>query len=671
MAIDKDGRKRIEKLVGDCRKLLENEYGAQFQTVFGIGLDGTIAALESLGHLSDGERRIAVALREELSHFASGRSEKKEIAQAAERLLRELSFTTLNRFAALKLCERREFLFESVSAGYVSRGFELYSRLAGPALGESHERYSRYLESVFDELSLDLGALFDRRAPGSILFPREKALLELLNFMNDTGLDAVWGEDETIGWMYQYFNSKEERREMRADSGGAPRNSRELAVRNQFFTPRYVVRFLVDNSIGRLWFEMTKGKTELDQVCGLLVRKPNVVFLSEGEKPPLTEDENVDCHLFRRLKDPREIRMLDPACGSMHFGLYAFDLFEVIYREAWDANMECFHDFRSGGMGREEFLRQVPALIIEHNIHGIDIDRRCAQIAALSLWLRAQKSWKEAGIPVAERPRIKRSGIACAEAMPGEVSHLEEYVAGLKPMVLGELVKSIWTEMRLAGEAGSLLKIEERIEREVARAKTAWKVWTIDMKRQLLPQGDLFSRSRQLSLKDMLGYDVADVGEATEWEGMEARLLSALKGFAEAAQAENGTGKRLFADDAAAGFAFIDLCRKRYDAVLMNPPFGESATGAKQYITDEYPRTKNDLAAAFIEMGLRRLEEGGFVGAITTRTIFFLSSHTKFREEIMLKEARPVVFADLGFGVLDAMVETAAYVVEKTQKMEH
>ncbi len=66
-----------------------------------------------------------------------------------------------------------------------------------------------------------------------------------------------------------------------------------------------------------------------------------------------------------------------------------------------------------------------------------------------------------------------------------------------------------------------------------------------------------------------------------------------------------------------------------------------------------------------LNLGLKRLEEGGAVGAITTRTIFFLSSHTKFREEIMLKEARPVVFADLGFGVLDAMVETAAYVVEK------
>lgn len=665
MAIGKDDRKKIEKLVGDCRKLLEAEFGAQFQTVYGIGLDGSIAAIGTLGHLSDSERRIALALREELSHFAAGKAEKKELALAAERLLRELSFTTLNRFAALKLCERRDFLFESISSGYGSRGFELYVKLAGSSLGESYERYSCYIKSVFDELSLDLGALFDRRAPGAILFPREKALLELLDLLNDKDLDQFWAEDETIGWMYQYFNSKEERREMRADSGGAPRNSRELAVRNQFFTPRYVVRFLVDNSIGRLWYEMTKGDSSISDRCELLVKKPKTRFLAKGEKIPVSEDESIDYCAFRKLKDPREIRMLDPACGSMHFGLYAFDLYEVIYREAWDRYPECFSDLRSAGMSREDFLTQVPALIIEHNIHGMDIDRRCAQIAALSLWLRAQKSWKEAAIPVASRPRITKSNIACAEAMPGEVKLLEEYASSLKPVVLGDLVKSVWTHMRLAGEAGSLLKIEECIEKEVSRAKTAWKVWTIDMKKQVYSQGDFFTKGNQLSLKELLGYDVADIGEAAEWEGMEARLLSALKGFAEAAVPENGTGKRLFADDAASGFAFIDLCRKRYDAVLMNPPFGESAAGAKQYIADEYPRTKNDLAAAFIEMGLKRLEAGGSVGAITTRTIFFLSSHTKFREEIMLKEARPVVFADLGFGVLDAMVETAAYVVEK------
>jgi hypothetical protein len=663
MAIGKDDRKRIEKLVGDCRALLEAEFGAQFQTIYGIGLDGSIADMNTLGHLSDNEQRIALALREELLHYAEGKAEKKALATATEKLLREIAFTTLNRFAALKLCERRDFLFESIGSGYSSRGFDLYSRLAGPSLGESYQRYVCYLESVFDELSLDLGALFDRRAPGAILFPRETALLALLELLNDASLDHLWAEDETIGWMYQYFNSKDERREMRAESGGAPRNSRELAVRNQFFTPRYVVRFLVDNSLGQLWYEMTRGETGLSDMCTLLVRKPHVRFLAKDEKAPASEDENTDYHPYRALKDPREIRMLDPACGSMHFGLYAFDLYEVMYREAWDRYPECFSDLRAAGMSRDEFLKRIPAMIIEHNIHGIDIDRRCTQIAALSLWLRAQRSWKEAAIPAASRPKILKSNIACAEPMPGEATFLEEYAASLKPSLLGDFVKAVWQDMRLAGEAGSLLKIDDTIQSALKKAKTAWDVWTKEIQKRSL--AGLFEDRSSDDFKAMLGYDIREIKDVSEWEGMELKLLSALKGFAEAAQTVNGTSKRLFADDAAAGFAFIDLCRKRYDVVLMNPPFGEPAAGSKQYIADEYERSKNDLASAFIEMGLKRLERRGYLGAITTRTIFFLSSHTRFREEIVLKEAKPVVFADLGFGVLDAMVETAAYVLEK------
>jgi hypothetical protein len=665
MAIEKADRKNIEKLVVGCRKLLETEFGAQFQMLYGIGLDGIVADIATLGHLSDTELRTARALRDELSHLAAGAYDKKALIQATERLLHELSFTTLNRFAALKMCEQRDFLVQSIGAGYSSKGFELYGRLAGPALGDSFERYSCFLSSMFDELSMDLGVLFDRHAPGALLFPRENALLDLLGLLNDGSLASLWAEDETIGWMYQYFNTKEERRAMREDSGGAPRNSRELAVRNQFFTPRYVVRFLVENSLGRQWYEMTRGKTSLVSTCEFLVRKPKSIFLSQGESAPAALDDATDYVAHRPHKDPREIRILDPACGSMHFGLYAFDLLEVIYREAWDNHPELLADLCEKGMSREEFLERVPALIIERNIHGIDIDLRCAQIAALSLWLRAQKSWKEAGITAAKRPSISRSNIACAEPMPGENALLEEYTSGLKPAVLGGLVASIWKEMRLAGEAGSLLRIEERIEEEVHKAKTAWKVWTIDMGREHHTQIDMFRRDRQLNLKDLLGYDVSDIEEASEWVDMEGRLLQALNEFEEKTNAEGMGGKRLFAEDAAAGFSFIDICRKRYDVVVMNPPFGESAAGAKEYIAQKYPRTKNDLAAAFIEMGLRRLEKGGLLGAITTRTIFFLSSHTKFREEIMLKEARPVVFADLGFGVLDAMVETAAYVVEK------
>jgi len=102
--------------------------------------------------------------------------------------------------------------------------------------------------------------------------------------------------------------------------------------------------------------------------------------------------------------------------------------------------------------------------------------------------------------------------------------------------------------------------------------------------------------------------------------------------------------------------------------VLMNPPFGESSGPSKPAIERAYPRTKNDVYAAFVERWVGKLRRRGRLGAITSRTGFFLSSFKKWREEVLLTDAPPAVVADLGYGVLDtAMVETAAYVLERAK----
>jgi hypothetical protein len=98
----------------------------------------------------------------------------------------------------------------------------------------------------------------------------------------------------------------------------------------------------------------------------------------------------------------------------------------------------------------------------------------------------------------------------------------------------------------------------------------------------------------------------------------------------------------------------------------MNPPFGALSRGVKDLLTKAYPLSKNDLLAIFVERGLELLRPGGRLGAITSRTGFFLSSFQKWREEIVLGIATPDVMADLGQGVMDdAMVEAAAYVLSK------
>ena len=248
-------------------------------------------------------------------HRASGLTD----AEAVARFVRDAAFTTLNRFVALKMLEARELVQQCVSAGPESAGYREFVGLApGVASLPARGGYRLYLESLFDELSTDVKVLFDRRDAASLLWPRHNAFHKLLTELNRSELSRVWAEDETIGWFYQFFNSKEERQKMR-DESQAPRNSRELAVRNQFFTPRYVVQFLVDNTLGRTWVEMFAR----DQ-AHLSVRVPR---RARGERQTV------------RTQGSRDFRILDPACGSGHFLLYSFDLLEQMYREAWEHSL--------------------------------------------------------------------------------------------------------------------------------------------------------------------------------------------------------------------------------------------------------------------------------------------------------------------------------------------
>ena len=123
-------------------------------------------------------------------------------------MVREQAFTTLNRLAALRMMEARGLVMECVAKGYQSRAFQLYQRVAGSALGETGDAYRVFLLSLCDLYGADLPALFDRHYPNGRLFPREPALLPLLDLINAAGIEQLWGEDETIGWIYQYFNSR-------------------------------------------------------------------------------------------------------------------------------------------------------------------------------------------------------------------------------------------------------------------------------------------------------------------------------------------------------------------------------------------------------------------------------------------------------------------------------
>ncbi|NLX96466.1 MAG: BREX-1 system adenine-specific DNA-methyltransferase PglX, partial [Rhodopirellula sp.] len=371
----------------------------------------------------------------------------------------------------------------------------------------------------------------------------------------------------------------------------------------------------------------------------------------------------------RPKKDPRDLRILDPACGSGHFLLYAFDLLERIFEEAW-SDSESPKSEVTGRTIQEDFetldhlRREIPKLIVEHNLHGIDIDPRAVQIAASALWLRAQKTWKSLGLKAQERPRIARSNIVTAEPMPGEEDMRREFTAGLKPRVLGQIVDEVFEKMKLAGEAGSLLKIEEEIKEAVAAAGNQWREGP-KPEQQLLFPVMASPRPKQQELR----FDVKGVTDERFWDQAEDRILEALKEYAERAENGHATRRRLFAEDAARGFAFIDLCRKRYSAVVMNPPFGQSSASSAKYIKSAFGKAAFDLFASFLEGGLKRLESTGSMGAITTSAGFYRNQVAEWRADFFL-DGSIRACADLGGHVLDgATVRAATYVRDASPRV--
>lgn len=603
--MDKTTRNSIERFTQRARRLLQEDFATQLDATFDIRQSHAFP--ESPGrHLSARQKADFRRILASLTHkAASGMSGPAALVD----YIRDASFTMINRLVALKMLESQGLLRECISKGSNSSGYNEFTLLAeGLKTLPNGAGYRLYLECVCDELSSEIKVLFDRNDAASVLWPSHQVFTQLLDLVNAEDLVTVWGQEETIGWVYQYFNSIEERKKMREESP-APRNSRELAVRNQFFTPDYVVRFLSDNTLGRIWYGMMGGRTKLADSCEYMVKD------AEGEPGS------------RPKKDPRDIRVLDPACGSGHFLLRAFEMLLVIYEEAWkDENQAVSsvtgktlkHDYPS----LDGFRRELPGLILRHNLHGVDIDPRCAQIAQLALWMRAQKAFQDFGLEKADRPVIRRSNIVIAEPMPGEKDLLEEFSKQLENPTVRARFDRIARELDLAGDLGLLLKLEK-----------------------------LSQTKAELQLD--------------AFEPADDEIRVSLERFLDEATALQQARRRLFAEDSGQGLGLVELAEQRYDVVLMNPPFGAGSARAKKDFEKAYPRTKNDVYAAFVERGIELLNPRGMLGAITSRTGFFLSSFQKWREEIILKQAPPVVFADLGYGVLDsAMVETAAYCLE-------
>lgn len=783
MALDKATRNTLRNAVTRCRRLLEEAVGDVLEGQYGVHRDGRIEDEAAMGHLPPDRREDRARVLASLAHI---RARGVKPAEAVPVLVREAAYTHLNRLCAYKMLEGRKLVREAVGRGPNSTGFKVYLAEHPEAerlwsTGRQDVAYRHFLDWLGKSLSTEIGVLFSPTDSANRLYPPQRVLDQVLAIINGEDLREVWDEEETIGWVYQYFTPKELRDKARKESA-APRNADELAFRNQFYTPRYVVEFLTENTLGRTWYEMGRSETALAE-RRYFVRRKHPIWLGEGadapepfpECPParaeawpsadpldeagiwvrpnptvtgwdhqiayahtlaagydalpnlggseaamafaqerwaewertgtwtgtfeelrlvhfarvrndrvnewVADDDTPPpgtAELYRAIgdrwdlevetiphrpkKDPRELRVLDPACGSGHFLLYAFDLLLTMYREAWDDSTsppfaETGHTLRDDYTDPDAFPGALPGLILRHNLHGIDIDLRAVQIAQLALWLRAQRAYADVGLALSDRPPITRVNVVAAEPLPGERDLLAEFQRTLDPPVLADLVGDVWEGMAGIGEIGSLFKAEDMVRHAVAEAKREWQSGSA------FDQVTLFAADAPPKQERL---DLSFISDEAFWQDAERRVRVALRLYAESVANGDRYRRRLFADDAAQGFAFLELFEAPFDIVLMNPPFGAVSQGARGYIERNYPRTKNDLYAAFVEHGLEVLHPGGYLGAITSRTGFFLTSFRKWREEIILAGSRIHVVADLGQGVLDtAMVETAVYALER------
>lgn len=407
-------RAALERLIVRARSTLEKDLEAQAEGRYGINRDGTIEDKAAL-HLDPSalaDRREIVAIVEHL------RNEGESATGAVARLIREAAFTHLNRLVAIRVAEAMGLVPPSIGEGRASRGFREVLEVAPLLAGDETNGYWAYLQLCGDEMAGDAPALFDPRNPLLTLSPSVAALDDLVTLFSDPAAQEIWIASDTFGWAYQFFNTGDERRQMREESQ-VPRNSRELAVRNQFFTPRYVIDFLVQNTLGRRLLE-AEPDSQLIEALPLLVDPPT----EAGEPLPLDE-----------------VRVLDPACGSGHFLLGCYDLLE----DAWQ-------------------LRGVEpadaAPLIVPTLWGIDIDPRCAQVASAAIVFRARRHCRDLPLP--------RPSVITARSLPDGSESWEQVLASL-PTDRRDLVQRMREALVQAPILGPALKVEERLAAEIRR----------------------------------------------------------------------------------------------------------------------------------------------------------------------------------------------------------
>ena len=623
--MDSATRGRLHDLVLKARARLIREARDLLEGVYGLRADGDLAPAETLPAVGSLEEARVTRARLE-SHLADEAAAGLAGPDAVARLVKEVAFTHLNRLVAFKMMESRRLMRGTVERYQDANAFKFYladhpaeqarydaGSVPQDALGEGPRdtAYRHFLLHQCAEMAEQIRVLFDPDNLPSRLFPRPPALTTLIGWLNDPDLKDAWGQDETIGWVYQYFNEVEKAEVFARLNKGAKVHADEIPAATQLFTPNWVVRALVQNTLGRLWLAIHPD-SHLGEELDYLV--------------PLAQEAPAE-----PLRPVREITLLDPACGTMHFGLVAFDLFAAMYRE------EIERASQPGWPERPSVadVADIPAAIVEHNLFGIDIDLRAVQLSALTLLLKARSLNRQAG--------LTDHNLACADVSPLNGLRLGAF---LKEMSFGHplyerLIRGLWARLKDSNQLGSLLRLEADLETLIA--------------------GERRTMDRKGQMPILLGFPAnqfdTEEGRQEFWHIIEGQVIQAFDEFARQ-QTETGRDERYFAGEAVKGLRLLDLMGRRYDVVVANPPYMSSrnmSPAMGEYLKKDYPDAKRDLYAAFIARCTEMLAPHGRLGMITQQSFMFISSYEALRGKLLgtaaiesMIHVGPRAFAEIG-----------------------
>lgn len=481
MTLTPSARRRLSETIRDLRARLLADLHAAVVAEYRLTLPVARSGLSEAAAIK--RQRLEGFLEEKVR---AGRARdvagKEEIRKRAlEGAVKEAASTLLNRLVFVRRLEALGLSRPLVlTGGWRSQGFRELNDFA-PGLtidtGDPAEGYPFLLKLLFDELALDLPGLFGEVGVSALIpvpLPTLRAVVEALD---EPDLAPAWDDDTALGWVYQYWNDPEREALDAKVNGGGKVAPHEIASKTQMFTERYMVEWLLQNSLGDLWFDICRKngwKSDAEEVLPSLearraawreARAKDEIAATE----PMAVAEGLEEHWKWWVRKPapedlpegtpssiRDVKVLDPACGSGHFLVSAFDHLAALYRE------EARH------RGETWTERQIAEEILEKNLFGVDIDPRAIQIAAAGLFLKARALDRSA------RPRalnLVAPALGLANLPPGDpalVKLRDELKA--EAGVPYELTDAVLAALSGVDHLGTLLKVDEAVEEAIRKA---------------------------------------------------------------------------------------------------------------------------------------------------------------------------------------------------------